>query len=180
MDTKNKNSLDYIKSITQNKNGFSTPENYFDSVEDTVFSKIKEQSFSKENAFTAPKDYFEHFEDSLFEKINFPKKEVKVISLRSRLLKIIPGAAAASVLLFIGLNYFSFSDTASFESISSEELENWLDESYINNASSTVNFVDADFKDSNVLEEVSSIKDEDILEYLNTIDSATLLTEIES
>ncbi len=180
MDTKNKNSLDYIKSITQNKNGFSTPENYFDSVEDTVFSKIKEQSFSKENAFTAPKDYFEHFEDSLFEKINFPKKEVKVISLRSRLLKIIPAAAAASVLLFIGLNYFSFSDTASFESISSEELENWLDESYINNASSTVNFVDADFKDSNVLEEVSSIKDEDILEYLNTIDSATLLTEIES
>ena len=108
------------------------------------------------------------------------KKEVKVISLRSRLLKIIPAAAAASVLLFIGLNYFSFSDTASFESISSEELENWLDESYINNASSTVNFVDADFKDSNVLEEVSSIKDEDILEYLNTIDSATLLTEIES
>ena len=180
MDTKNKNSLDFIKSITQNKNGFSTPENYFDSVEDTVFSKIKEQSFSKENAFTAPKDYFEHFEDSLFEKINFPKKEVKVISLRSRLLKIIPAAAAASVLLFIGLNYFSFSDTASFESISSEELENWLDESYINNASSTVNFVDADFKDSNVLEEVSSIKDEDILEYLNTIDSATLLTEIES
>ena len=180
MDTKNKNSLDYIKSITQNKNGFSTPENYFDSVEDTVFSKIKEQSFSKENAFTAPKDYFEHFEDSLFEKINFPKKEVKVISLRSRLLKIIPAAAAASVLLFIGLNYFSFSDTASFESISYEELENWLDESYINNASSTVNFVDADFKDSNVLEEVSSIKDEDILEYLNTIDSATLLTEIES
>ncbi len=180
MDTKNKNSLDYIKSITQNKNGFSTPENYFDSVEDTVFSKIKEQSFSKENAFTAPKDYFENFEDSLFEKINFPKKEVKVISLRARLLKVIPAAAAASVLLFIGLNYFSFSDTASFESISSEELENWLDESYINNASSTVNFVDADFKDSNVLEEVSSIKDEDILEYLNTIDSATLLTEIES
>lgn len=180
MNTKNKNSLDYIKSITQNKNGFSTPENYFDSVEDTVFSKIKEQSFSKENAFTAPKDYFENFEDSLFEKINFPKKEVKVISLRARLLKVIPAAAAASVLLFIGLNYFSFSDTASFESISSEELENWLDESYINNASSTVNFVDADFKDSNVLEEVSSIKDEDILEYLNTIDSATLLTEIES
>lgn len=180
MGTKNKNSLDYIKSITQNKNGFSTPENYFDSVEDTVFSKIKEQSFSKENAFTAPKDYFENFEDSLFEKINFPKKEVKVISLRARLLKVIPAAAAASVLLFIGLNYFSFSDTASFESISSEELENWLDESYINNASSTVNFVDADFKDSNVLEEVSSIKDEDILEYLNTIDSATLLTEIES
>ena len=180
MDTKNKNSLDYIKSITQNKNGFSTPENYFDSVEDTVFSKIKEQSFSKENAFTAPKDYFEHFEDSLFEKINFPKKEVKVISLRSRLLKIIPAAAAASVLLFIGLNYFSFSDTASFESISSEELENWLDESYINNASSTVNFVDADFKDSNVLEEDSSIEGEDIFEYLNTIDSSTLLTEIES
>ena len=180
MDTKNKNSLEYIKKITQNKSGFSTPENYFDSLEDTVFSKIKEQSFSKENAFTVPKNYFEHFEDSLFEKIDFPTKEVKVISLRSRILKIIPAAAAASVLLFIGLNYFTFSNSISFDSIPSEDIENWLDDSYINNASSTVNFVDADFKDSNVLEEVTSIKDEDILEYFNTIDSTTLLTEIES
>lgn len=180
MNTKNKYSLEYIKSITQNKSGFSTPENYFDSVENAVFSKITEQSFSKKNAFTAPKDYFENFEDSLFSKIDFPKKEVKVISLKSRLLQIIPAASAASVLLFIGLNYFSFSDTTSFDSISSEELENWLDESYTNNASSTINFVDADFKDSNVLEEDTSIKDEDILEYLNSIDNVTLLTEIES
>lgn len=179
MDTNNKYSLEHIKSITQNKSGFSTPENYFDSVEESVFSKMKEQSFSKENAFTAPKDYFNNFEDSLFANVNFPKKEVKVISLKSRLLKMIPVAAAASVLLFIGLNYFSFSDTTSFESISSEEIENWLDESYLNNSSS-VNFVDADFKDINVLEEDTSIKDEDIFEYLNTIDNSTLLTEIES
>lgn len=179
MDTKNKYSLEHIKSITQNESGFSTPESYFDSVEDSVFSKIKEQSFSKENTFTVPKDYFNNFEDSLFTKVNFPKKEVKVISLKSRLLKIIPFAAAASVILFIGLNYFSFSDTTTFESISSDEIENWLDDSYLNNSSS-VNFVDADFKDSNVLEEDTFIKDEDILEYLNTIDSSTLLTEIES
>ena len=180
MDTKDKNSIDYIKSITQIKSGFSAPENYFDSVEDSVFSKITEQSLSKESAFTAPKGYFNHFEDSLFTKINFPKKEIKVISLKSRLLKVIPAAAAASVLLFIGLNYFTFSNSVSFDSIPSEEIENWLDDSYINNASSTVNFVDADFKDSNVLEEVTSIKDEDILEYFNTIDSTTLLNEIES
>ncbi|WKD86912.1 hypothetical protein KCTC32516_02292 [Polaribacter huanghezhanensis] len=180
MDTKNKYSLEHIKSTTQNKSGFSTPENYFDSVEDAVFSEIRAQSFSKENAFTTPKNYFENFEDSLFTKIDFPQKEVKVISLKSRLLQIIPAAAAASVLLFIGLNYFTFSDTTSFDSISSEDLENWLDDSYINDASSTVNFVDADFKDSNALEEDASIKDEDILEYLNTIDNTALLTEIES
>jgi hypothetical protein len=180
MDTKNNYSLEHMKSTIQNKSGFSTPENYFDTVEDAVFSKIKAQSFSKENAFTAPKNYFENFEDSLFTKIDFPQKEVKVISLKSRLLQIIPAAAAASVLLFIGLNYFTFSDATSFDSISTGEIENWLDDSYINNASSTVNFVDADFKDSNALEEDTSIKDEDILEYLNTIDNATLLTEIES
>ena len=179
MNTKNKNSLDYIKSITQNKTGFSTPENYFDTVENTVFSKIKEQSFSKENAFTTPKDYFDNFENSLFDKINFPKKEVKVISLKSRLLKIIPAAAAASVLLFIGLNYFSFSSTPSFESISSEELETWLDDSYVDNAE-TLEFLDEDFDNSNLLEEDTSIEDEDILEYLNTIDNTSLLTEIES
>ena len=180
MNTKNKHSLEQIKSMTQHKSGFSTPENYFDSVEDAVFSNIKAQSFSKENAFTAPKDYFNNFEDSLFTKIDFPKKEVKVISLRSRILKIIPAAAAASVLLFIGLNTFSFSETASFESISSEEMENWLDESYLKSNTSIINFVDADFKEINVLEEDASIKNEDIFEYLNAIDNSTLLTEIES
>tara|TARA_R110002124_G_scaffold88041_1_gene226241 strand:- start:9157 stop:9699 length:543 start_codon:yes stop_codon:yes gene_type:complete len=180
MDIKNKYSLKYIKSTTQNKSGFSVPENYFVSIGETVFSKISEQSFSKENAFTAPKDYFNNFEDRLLTKLDFPKKEVKVISLKSRLLQIIPTAAAASVLLFIGLNYFSFFNTTSFDSISADEIEDWLNEGYINHAASTVNFVDADFKDSNALEEDTSIKDEDILEYLNTIDNATLLTEIES
>lgn len=180
MNTKNKYSLDHIKSMTQLKNGFSTPENYFDSVEDSVISNIKAASFSKENAFTAPKDYFNNFEDSFFSNIDFPKKEVKVISLKSRILKIIPAAAAASVLLFIGLNIFTFSETTSFDNISSEEMENWLDESYVKNNTSIINFVDADFKDSNVLEEDSSINDEDIFEYLNTIDSSTLLTELDS
>lgn len=180
MNTKNKYSLEHIKRVTQQKSGFSAPENYFDSVENSVFTKIKEQSFSKENAFTTPENYFNNFEDSLFAKIDFPKKEVKVISLKSRLLKIIPTAAAASVLLFIGLNIFTFSETNSFDNISSEEMENWLDESYVKNNTSIINFVDADFKESNVLEEDSSIKDEDIFEYLNTIDSSTLLTEIDS
>ena len=179
MNTKNKYSLEHIKNLTQSKSGFSTPENYFDSVEDSVFTNITTQSFSKENAFTEPKNYFNNFEDSLFTKIDFPKKEIKVISLKSKLLQIIPAAAAASVLLFIGLNYFSFSETTSFESISSEELENWLDEGYINNTV-TLEFVDEDFNNSNLLEEDSSIDDEDILDYLNTIDNTTLLSEIDS
>ena len=180
MSTKNKYSLEQIKSMTQHKSGFSTPENYFESVENSVFSNIKAATFSKENVFTAPDNYFTNFEDSLFANIDFPKKEVKVISLKSRILKIIPAAAAASILLFIGLNTLTFSETTSFESISSEEMENWLDESYIKNNTSIINFVDADFKSSNVLEEDSSIEGEDIFEYLNTIDSSTLLTEIES
>ena len=36
MSTKNKYSLEQIKSMTQHKSGFSTPENYFESVENSV------------------------------------------------------------------------------------------------------------------------------------------------
>jgi hypothetical protein len=179
MDTKNKYSLEYIKSITHNKSGFSTPENYFDSVEDTVFSKVKEQSFSKGNVFIAPKDYFNNFEDSLFANVNFPKKEVKIISLKSRLLKFIPTAAAASILLFIGLNIFTTKDP--FNTISSDDLNNWFDENYIDHSTvNAIEFVDTDFTESTILEDETSLDDEDILDYLNTIDSSNLLIEIES
>ena len=179
MNTKNKYCLEHIKNVTQQKSGFTTPKNFFNTVEDNVFSTIKAEAFSKENGFSAPKDYLSNFEDSLFSNANFPKKETKVISLKSKILKIIPATAAASILLFIGLNTFIFSETTSFETISTEEIENWLDESYIKNNTSIINFIDSDFKDINVLDD-NSIEDEDIFEYLNTIDSATLLTEIES
>jgi len=179
MNNKKQNSFDFTNGKTQNENGFSIPENYFDTVEDAVFSKIGEQHFPVGNAFSTPDRYFESFEDTLFSKLDITKKEVKVISLKSRVLKFIPTAAAASVLLFIGLNIFTTEDP--FNTISSEDLDSWFDENYIDYSTvNAIEFIDTDFTERNILEDDTSIDDDDILEYLNTIDSSSLLTEIES
>lgn len=175
------NSEDYLRKRTQNENGFSVPENYFEGVEDVVLSKMFEQDFPKDIAFSAPDNYFGSFDEEFLAKIDFPKKEVKVISLKSRILKFIPTTAAACILLFIGLNYFSTNEKISFETISSEELELWFNDNNLNeNSRDLLEFVDADFTGNDIIEGDTSINDDDILEYLNTINNNSLLTEIES
>jgi hypothetical protein len=178
MNRENLHNEDFLKSITQNDHGFSTPKNYLDSIEESIMCGIIEDSFPKDSSYKVPNDYFNTVEDKIYAKLNAPTKEVKVISLRQRLLQAIPMAAAASVLLFIGLNYFSTSENYTFDSISTDELEVWLDENY--SLSTPLEFVDADFTDSNIIENENSLEDEDILDYFNTIDNTSLLTEIDS
>ena len=176
----NQNNKNLIEGIS-NDTGFNTPLNYFDDLEDTIISKIREEHIPDEVSFLAPNDYFSTFDEELLSKIEFPQKDVKVISLKSRFLKIIPTAAAACMLLFIGLNYFSTNEKISFETISNEELELWFNESNLeNDAINLLEFVDTDLNNNNTIEEDTSINDDDILEYLNTINNSTLLTEIES
>ena len=179
MNRDNKNINDYLNDISKDKNQFSIPENYFNSIEDNVLSKIIEEQLPGELNYNVPDDYFESFEATLFSNSEFSKKEIKVISLRSKILKFIPTAAAASMLLFVGLNYFTLVNSSSDDSITSDDLELWMDENY-NDYSNSIEFVDTDFTEDTRIEEETSIEDEDILEYLNTIDNSSLLTEIES
>ena len=124
------NSVNYISNKTQKKSGFSAPENYFDSVEDSLFSKLSEQKFPSKSGHSIPEKYFENIDEVIFSKIEFPKTP-KVISIRSRIIKYIPTAAAASLLLFFGLNYFALTNSNSFDDISPDDIENWLDNGYL-------------------------------------------------
>jgi len=182
MNRDRKNIEDYLNNIPMGENQFSVPEDYFNSVEDSVLSQIIEEQLPGKLTYNVPDTYFENFEDRLFANSEFSKKETKVIRLKSRIFKIIPTAAAACMLLFIGLNYFSTNEKISFESISSEELELWFNDSNLQeNSRNLLEFVDADFTENDIIEDDTSINDDDILEYLNTINNnSTLLTEIES
>ena len=172
------NSIDQIRNKTQNEHGFSVPENYFDTADEILLSKLIEEQLPKENGFTISEDYFETMEANLFSNIDFPTKESKIISIRKRILHYIPSAAAASVLLFFGLNYFTLTTTTSFDDISFSDIDNWFDEGDLDFNTTNTFFIDSDFTENNLIED-ESLSDEDLLDYLNTIDSATL-TEIES
>jgi hypothetical protein len=181
MNRDTKNIEAYLNNITKDENQFSVPENYFNSLEDSVLSKVIEEQLPGELTYNVPDDYFENFEETLFSNSEFSKKEVRVIHLKSRILKMIPTAAAACILLFVGFNYFSVTDKNKFDVISSDDLELWVDENYNNyTTTNNIEFVDTDFIESNILEDDTSLNNEDIFEYLNTIDSSSLLTEIES
>ncbi|CAM1348854.1 hypothetical protein [Tenacibaculum crassostreae] len=124
-----KHSIDFLNQKVGKETGFSTPENYFNEVEDTIYASTIINSFSKEKPFSTPANYFNTIEDSILSKINSKEKEVKVISLRKRILQYVPTTAAASVLLFVGINYFNTQKTT-LDDITINEIESWYENGY--------------------------------------------------
>lgn len=82
--------------------GFKTPKDYFDTVEDAVFSKLKTEDITdniEDTGFKLPDNYLNTIEDKVFTKLE--SKDTKVISIFSkRNLLYISSVAAAIVILF--------------------------------------------------------------------------------
>lgn len=178
MDTKLKNSEAYLNSILGKENGFSIPENYFNNFEDVIDKKIVEANLPKENSFNTPNSYFDNLEDIILDKVSSTKKETKVISLKERILKYIPIAAAASVVLFIGLNSYIFNNdtTSNLDSLTDNDIEYWLDTNSLNTNDIAVVLQD-DFLEENDLS-FTTLQDENIEEYINSIENSSLLNEL--
>ncbi|CAL2104107.1 conserved protein of unknown function [Tenacibaculum sp. 190130A14a] len=163
-------SLEDIKS-----SGFQKPKNYLTSFEDDLFAKIAEDTLPTESGYKVPKGYFDTLEDTIVAKATNDKPVTKVISLSQRVRKIIPYAAAASVLLFVGLNYFSIgTDNITIDDLSEAEIENWL---YAANDSNEITDVlqITDFEDTSITDNMNDVEIEN---YLDDIDTSTLLNEI--
>lgn len=134
MENKIKNSETYLKSVLGKESGFSLPKNYFENLDKQIDLILAEENLSKENSFSTPDNYFDALEDKIISKVISQEKETKVISFRDRMLKIIPAAIAASIALFIGLNYFNtFNSTEiNFDNIAQSDIETWFLESSSN------------------------------------------------
>ena len=178
MDNEIKNSLDYINKKTGKKTGFSAPSNYFDNLEDVISVKILEDNFAKETAFKVPDTYFNNLENSILAKVSSKEKETKVISFKESVFKIIPFAAAASILLFIGLNSFVFDTNEEFtlDALSDNDIEYWLDDSSLNTNDIALILEDEIINENEF--SFADIKDESIEDYINSIDNTSLLNEL--
>ncbi|ARV05388.1 hypothetical protein BTO04_01190 [Polaribacter sp. SA4-10] len=179
MNTELKNSIDYITKKIGKNTCFTTPTNYFDGIETRFSNQILEDKLPKKENFSVPNNYFNSLEDNILDKVSSLKKETKIITLRSRIIRFAPFAAAAAILLFIGINNFTFNtvENVNFDSISDSDIENWL----VNNANNVNNddltFVaeTIDLDDSEFLS--NSINDSDLEEYLNSFETTSLLNE---
>ena len=163
------------------KEGYASPQGYFDGLEDAVLKKIREEkanqsaaSLTKKTGFSIPDNYLDTVEDKIASKVYEESKEVKVIDLKSIILKrIVPFVAAASVLLLIVVNYNS--RTPSFETVASTDIEQWIENDLITLDTYEIADVynDTELESSSLFTET----EDDVLDYLNGTDIESLLIE---
>ncbi len=177
MENNLEHSIKFIENKVGKNNGFTSPKGYFTEVENRVSLKLSEEVIATKSGFNTPQNYFNKLEDTILEKVASTQKETKVIPLKTKILKVVPFAAAASILLFIGLNTFIFNtDEVSLNSLTDNDIEYWLSTIEIN--TSDIELV----LENEILNEndfsLTNIKNESIEDYLNSIDNTTLLYEI--
>ncbi|MGJ8593438.1 MAG: hypothetical protein ACSHXF_12880 [Aquaticitalea sp.] len=107
--------------------GFKIPDNYFESLEDAVFSRLSEDHLDSKvssSGFEVPDDYFETFDSKVLNAI--PKNEsAKVISIFSwRNVSYISGIAASLVLAFN--IFFNNSNQLSIDNLETASIESYL------------------------------------------------------
>jgi hypothetical protein len=178
MENEIKNSEYYIQNKVGRATGFSAPTNYFDTLEAGISAKLSEEKFSKKTAFKVPENYFSTVDNSILSKVSSIKKENKIISFKERFFKIIPFVAAASILLFVGLNSFIFNtnNKLTLDSLSDNDIEYWLDSNTLNNQD-IASILQDEILDENEFY-FSDIKDKSIEEYINSLDNDTLLNDL--
>ncbi|MBJ2175468.1 hypothetical protein JBL43_14545 [Aureibaculum sp. A20] len=156
------------------KEGFENPDDYFNSIEENVLQKLQLDNEKKESGYKIPKNYLDSIEDHVLEKIKSKKSKSKVIDFKTIFLKrLIPLAAAASLLIFIFINYNNSTTDTSLDQLASAEIEQWIDEDLI--AFDTYEITDV-FEDIE-LESQPIFEDDEIIEFLNGTDIENLILE---
>ena len=168
----------FLKSVLQNSTGFSVPTDYFNTADDRLSSFLIEKELPEETGFSIPENYFQNVEKSILKKTGF-KKEVKIISLKSKFLKYIPLAAAASVALLLSINYFIFPSTSeiNFDTLERTDIENWIVEN--SNELSDKDFVailHSEISNENDFA-LTDLQSDAIEEYMINIKESSLLNE---
>jgi len=173
------NRKDLLKSVLQKDTGFITPKNYFSGAKESFSSFLLEDKLPKENGFIVPQSYFKDIENTIIEKA-VPKKIVKIISLKRVLLKYLPIATAASITLFLSINYLnplSSIEKVSFKTLAQSDIENWI----VDNSNELSNQDFVALLHSNIINEndfaLTDIRNDDIEEYIIYLENTSLLNE---
>lgn len=168
-----------LKSKTGIQNSFKAPKNYFENFEDSFFESLENQHHkSVKSTLKVPENYFENFEQKVLSKLKntTENKEVKVISLRSRIMKISTTiAVAASLALFFIFNQQQ-NDDLSFDSLALSEIEEWIDQDKLDLDAYQIAAVYTETKlQPNLLE--AAINEDDLEEFLKNENINELLYE---
>ena len=113
------------KELNIKNTGFETPKNYFDSVEDAVFSSLQSEKLKNSTSdpgYSIPEGYFDSLEDKVLSKIDKP--ETKVISLNTR--KLLYTATSIAAILVLYFTLFSKTERNTLDSLDTEVVEAYI------------------------------------------------------
>ncbi|HBI39646.1 MAG TPA: hypothetical protein DDY16_01680 [Tenacibaculum sp.] len=175
-----KNSIDFLNKSTKKKNGFVAPENYFNDFNVKILNQ-ENVSLPKQTPFKTPDAYFESLDEMLFKKIKDDQASMKkVIPLYKRLIKLLPKTAAVALLIIVGYMHTKTKSSIDFDTISTSEIENWYEDGYIDTSEDEliVAFDETDINFENEAFNSIILDYEDIEGYLDNIEESTIINEI--
>lgn len=111
--------------------GFKIPKDYFDGVEDSVFSSLREEQLKGKTGapnITVPEGYFESIEHRVMAKINKP--EPKVIQLNYK--RVLWSAASIAAILMLYFVMFNKTEPITLDTIDTELVEAYILEQDVN------------------------------------------------
>lgn len=150
-----------MKETNENRKGFGVPEDYFESLDTKLLTRLKGNSKS---GLKVPEGYFEEFEVEPPGVYKMNRPEVK---------KLFWMAAAASVLLFFGIKYMNTNQSSlDWNDLEQAEISFWIesDHAELNAYDIAEAYPDVELNDTN-------ISNEELNAYLNEIELDQILYE---
>ena len=124
----------HLKEKNGNENPFKVSSQYFKNFEESFEVLFSEKQINyNPSSLLIPDQYFNSVEHNVLSKLkSIPKeKEVNVISLRSRFIKFSITAVAASIALVFIFNPFQQTNELSFDSLNLTEIEKWIENDHL-------------------------------------------------
>ena len=140
--------------------GYKTPDDYFESFDEKIFSKLNIESpldSIKETGFKVPGNYFESFTDAILD-----KKESKVIQLFSKTNLIYISSIAAAILLLFNLSIFDNKPT--FGNLDIETVESFIEDENISSYEIAALLTEEQIEENIIID--YSFSEDNIEEYL--------------
>ncbi|MEX0997728.1 MAG: hypothetical protein WDZ45_11820 [Flavobacteriaceae bacterium] len=145
--------------------GFTTPKNYFDSLESQLVNKVALDSFvSNKNPFEVPENYFEELEARLLKHPSLKQTQPKIISIfRSNTFRYAAGVAA-SLMVFVSI--FIYHQTKVIDTNAISQIEDYVENGFLD-----ISYLDFEtLLTDEMLEDspiISTMNQEDLYDYLS-------------
>lgn len=152
------NSLHNIK-----KTGFKVPQDYFNNLDDDLFTIAKLKNEVNKTGFSAPNNYFNTLEASIFNKISKTQQPSKIISIFSKKNLVYVSSIAAAVILLFSLTLFNNQNT-NWNTLDVDTVENYILNEDLTSYDIANLFADEDFNIENFVNH--DFEEENIESYL--------------